>query len=366
MKASGDYHSSTVPSLDGIRAVSILLVLIAHAGFGNLVPGGFGVTIFFFLSGFLITKLLLDELNETGSISVKDFYIRRFFRLAPSLFTTLGIAYGLVYIGILGGGLSFVGFLSQVFYLANYNAIFFGASVPDGTGILWSLAVEEHFYLFYPFALLLLFKVVPSKLHVAFILASICVACLVWRYYLASQPNFYELRTYYASDTRIDSIIYGCLLSLIYVPLPVVSNQRLTARQLAILFAAIVAIASTLLYRNEFFRETLRYSVQGMALIPIFYLATRFHGSRWFAWLNTWPAVKVGRYSYEIYLGHLIIISVLNRKLFPSSANLIVSFSLSFMYAALLNRFVSPYFMRVRRQFHHYGSLALKPESPRA
>ena len=353
MKASNDYYSNTIPSLDGMRAVSVLLVVIGHSGFANFVPGGFGVTIFFFLSGYLITKLLLDEFIQTGTISIRDFYIRRFFRLAPSLFITLGLAYGLVYAGLLSGGISFAGFLSQVFYLANYNSIFFHAIIPDGTGILWSLAVEEHFYLFYPLILLGLVKIITSKFRIAFVLTIVCALCLAWRCYLASRPGFQEWRTYYASDTRIDSIAYGCLLALLFGPVPAPRDHKPTAAQLTIVCAALVAIAGTFFYKNDFLRETFRYSVQGMALIPIFYLAIRFHSNRSFAWLNTWPAIRVGRYSYEIYLAHFIVIFVLKPHLSWSATILIAAFSSSLMYAALLNRFVSPYFVRLRRRFHH-------------
>jgi peptidoglycan/LPS O-acetylase OafA/YrhL len=99
--------SSTVkaiPSLDGIRAVSVLIVVLSHVGLGHVVPGGLGVTIFFFLSGYLITTLLLQEHARNGSIHVGRFYIRRFLRLAPPLMITLAVAYALVLSGLVPGG----------------------------------------------------------------------------------------------------------------------------------------------------------------------------------------------------------------------------------------------------------------------
>src|SRR5215831_11877000 len=74
-----------IASLDGLRALAVLIVVVSHAGYGDTIPGGLGVTIFFFLSGYLITTLLLDEWNEKGTINVKHFYGRRAFRLLPSL-----------------------------------------------------------------------------------------------------------------------------------------------------------------------------------------------------------------------------------------------------------------------------------------
>jgi peptidoglycan/LPS O-acetylase OafA/YrhL len=78
-------HQQRLLALDGLRAVSILLVLVSHAWLGHIVPGGLGVTIFFFISGFIITRLMISEWDKTGTISIKKFYIRRFFRLMPAL-----------------------------------------------------------------------------------------------------------------------------------------------------------------------------------------------------------------------------------------------------------------------------------------
>src|SRR5215467_9759259 len=83
-----------IPSLDGLRGIALLLVFIAHAGLDKVVPGGFGVTVFFFLSGYLITSLLrLEADHKSGHISLADFYLRRVFRIWPLMYITVGIAY---------------------------------------------------------------------------------------------------------------------------------------------------------------------------------------------------------------------------------------------------------------------------------
>ncbi|MBX9895794.1 MAG: acyltransferase [Nitrosomonas sp.] len=79
-----------IPSLDGMRAVAAMLVFVSHAGWPHLIPGGFGVTIFFFLSGYLITTLLRREYESTGSISFKNFFLRRAYRIFPPLYIVLG------------------------------------------------------------------------------------------------------------------------------------------------------------------------------------------------------------------------------------------------------------------------------------
>ena len=84
-----------IPSLDGLRAVAFLLVFVAHSGLDNVVPGGFGVTVFFFLSGYLITTILRIEAQKTGTISLGKFYLRRAFRILPPLYVTLALGYAL-------------------------------------------------------------------------------------------------------------------------------------------------------------------------------------------------------------------------------------------------------------------------------
>ena len=141
-----------IPSLDGIRAVSFFLVFLAHAGLGKvLVPGGFGVTIFFLLSGFLITTLLRLEYQRFRRISLKDFYLRRSLRILPPLYVTLGLSMLIVVIWNVPTGIPFAATLSQALQYANYYQIYAThlVSMP-GTGVFWSLAVEEHFYLLFP------------------------------------------------------------------------------------------------------------------------------------------------------------------------------------------------------------------------
>jgi peptidoglycan/LPS O-acetylase OafA/YrhL len=98
-------QAQTIPSLDGIRAISVLIVVLGHSGLGALVPGGLGVTIFFFLSGYLISTLMAEN-QRTGGINILKFYVRRMLRLIPPLFVSLAIAYALTYAGLLSGGIT--------------------------------------------------------------------------------------------------------------------------------------------------------------------------------------------------------------------------------------------------------------------
>src|SRR5258706_8832372 len=110
------------PVLDGWRAVSILLVLLSHGGLDQVVPGGLGVTIFFFISGFLITSLLISEFQRDGRISLKNFYLRRFWRLAPPLICY--IIFSALLIVLFLKTVNPGEFLSAILYFANYYSIF--------------------------------------------------------------------------------------------------------------------------------------------------------------------------------------------------------------------------------------------------
>jgi len=346
---------SYINNLDGIRALAVLIVLDAHAGFGHIVPGGFGVTVFFFLSGFLITTLLIAEYEKHQTISLKKFFLRRFFRLFPPLFISLILAYGLVAVGLLGGDISAGGVFYQLFYLANYQQIFgWGSSTPHGTGVLWSLAVEEHFYLLFPFLFWLMLNHL-SKARIFLLLAALCLLILGWRYYLVLVEQVSSIRTYYATDTRIDSILFGCLLALRFNPLSIDQDQSsIPARHWVMLGTAGAVLLLTLLYRDPVFRETLRYSLQGLALTPFFYCAVAYSRAPIFVWLEISALKKLGVYSYVIYLTHHVVISSLEHQNYglQPAVTLLIAFLLSTAAAALVDRYVDGYFQRLRARLH--------------
>ena len=350
--------AKVIPSLDGLRAVSVLIVAASHAGLGNLIPGGLGVTIFFFLSGYLITTLMLTEHERTGRIDIPKFYARRVFRLMPPLLISLAIAYGLTYSGLLNGGITAKGAASQLLYFANYYGIFYdaGNTVPNGTGILWSLAVEEHFYIFYPILLAALQRIALRPRSIGVVLGLGCLVILAWRTLLVHVPGFDPVRTYYASDTRIDSIIYGCILAVAMNPLwKSPRTDVMSPRQWAIVAAAFVLLLLTLVIRETAFRETVRYSLQGLALMPLFYFSVRFSGNVLFRALNTPWMMKLGIYSYSIYLIHLVVINSITMN-FPATAGkffvlLPLAVLISVVYAAVIDRFVDRYFKRLRLRY---------------
>lgn len=355
MRAETGGTTSSIPSLDGIRAVSVILVVLSHSGYGAVLPGGLGVTIFFFLSGYLITTLLIAEHERTGTISISQFYVRRILRLFPPLIVTLFIAYALVMAGLLAGGITAGGLLSQILYFANYHAIFLddGRAIPAGTQVFWSLAVEEHYYIVFPFVMLALLNARLSGKDVGMLLGAACAVILTWRAYLVLVAGVDEMRTYYGSDTRIDSIIYGCLLAILANPARLsATSQGMGPRQWAIVAGAIAVLLATLLVRHWAFRETIRYSIQGLALMPLFYFAIRYPNQVPFRFLNLPWVAKLGVYSYAIYLIHHVAIKAMTEN-FPWLSQHAILLSLcalavSVGYAALLDRTIDAYFRKLR------------------
>src|SRR5579859_1735740 len=210
-----------LPSLDGIRACAFALVFVAHSGLEHAVPGGLGVTIFFFLSGYLITTLLRVEWLNTGNISLRGFYTRRAIRILPPLYLVMAIGWLLDWFQIPTHEATNYGLFSILFYFYNYAVLAHpGAAniIPEGLNVVWSLMIEEHFYLVFPFVFLLVRKRNLSRTFFVTLLTSGCVAALAWRYVLVyhfhtSLDSVFSW-TYAATDARFDSILWGCILAV--------------------------------------------------------------------------------------------------------------------------------------------------------
>jgi peptidoglycan/LPS O-acetylase OafA/YrhL len=298
-----------IPSLDGLRAISFLLVFAAHAGLESFVPGGFGVTIFFFLSGFLITTLLRGEFEKNAAISLRHFWLRRILRILPPFYLVLALSILLSLAVDPPATLVPAAVLAQALQYTNYWIIGHGYwGQPSGTGVYWSLAVEEHFYLAFPWFFIGLQRMKAAARTQAFILWGLCALILAWRLVLVFHDHAPTLRTYLASDTRIDSILFGCALAVWRNP--VLDAVALNDRRWKGVYlpAAVLLLACCLLVRGDAFRETFRYSLQGAALTVLFIGAIRYN--RWpvFAWLNSRVLVFIGLLSYSLYLVHLAVI----------------------------------------------------------
>ena len=357
MTNSEKFH---IPSLDGMRAIAVLMVFLSHSGFHHLVPGGLGVTVFFFLSGYLITTLLRMEYENTNKINLKSFYLRRVYRLFPPLYIVIFISWITVVSGIFPHKLTLIGTGSQLLQFTNYHIIFEGKNgLLPGLGILWSLAVEEHFYLIFPLLYLTLRRKVNTRTSLT-VFAAVCTGILIWRFIFVftwGLPEGYPdagvyAYTYYASEARIDSLLMGCIMAVGFNP----ALARVQISQLkrnSLIITGFMAILFSLLYRDPEFRETWRYTLQGIALMPIFYFAIRDPNLPIFKPLNFAPLVYIGKISYTFYLSHYLFI-YLAIELAGSSllTKNILGFSITFLFSAAMYHFIEKYFAKLRRALH--------------
>jgi peptidoglycan/LPS O-acetylase OafA/YrhL len=286
------------PGLDGVRAVAILLVLGQHAPTRPLIDGFVGVTVFFCLSGYLITTLLVREL-QTGAIDLRAFYRRRAARLCPALVTVVAATIVVLLIG--RQDLS----VGQIFAPAG-AALTYTTSLFDGTGhpfaidhfnYTWSLSVEEQFYLLWPFALFWGYRRNP-RLFAALTVWLIGITLALDLYLGLSREVKYDPHEYFGSDTNALPILVGSLLAI------VVYNDWLarTVRLLAPCGLPAVALLPVLAYRNDTYRCSLVIVAgTGLTLVTLIGVVTRPR-SAVASLLASGPMRLLGERSYSIYL----------------------------------------------------------------
>ena len=199
------------PWLDGVRGVAVLLVVWSHSGLpAPSDAGALGVAVFFALSGYLITGLLLDEHARTGRLALRDFYVRRTARLLPALVLLVAVC-DVLYV-LAGRPEVLPGSVLVLLHAGNYGAVAAGDYLP-GYEHTWSLAVEEHFYLLWPLALVLLLPRRPLPSLARWTLG-VCAAALVWRLVLTHLLDGPWLLTYHGTLERADGLLVGCAAAL--------------------------------------------------------------------------------------------------------------------------------------------------------
>ena len=296
-----------IPALDGLRGVAVLIVMTSHI-FTERIPGAYGVTLFFFISGFIITKMMLAQ--SFSNAHFKAFYVRRLFRLAPALLVFM-LATGVATAAI-GCAVPWPDFAATLFYYANYHAYHDLCGVVTPFNITWSLAVEEHFYVVFPLALVL------SRGRLVRFLLAVVTLILLWRITLTLGLDVHRGNIGRGTDTRLDSIAWGCLLSaLVHVRsrhLEWISSSRT-------LIVALVVSVVDFAIRDERYRQTLHFTVQGMALVPVFHAL--FVSHRWLAWvrriLENGSLVFVGKISYSLYLYHFLVLECVTLTMRPGA-----------------------------------------------
>lgn len=345
-----------VPFLDGFRGYAILLVIIGHLYRDLIRVSLLGVTLFFFVSGFLITKLLIVEYRKRNTIFLKEFYLRRVFRLYPALLFFLLVT--CVFILLSGQSILFPDIMSGLFYFTNYYLVYFkpvlqSTDYPLVSEILWSLSVEEHFYLFFPVLFLTLFSDSNNKL--LSVLGMLLILFLFSRCIeFFSASNLSEVRKviYYTTHNRGDSILYGCVSALlIYRYNAKFYIRYLNSKWLFILSFLLLVLIE--IVPSQLFQNTFKYSFQGIAfsiIVPSFLFGNSENGIK--KWLEGNFIVFIGKLSYSLYLFHWIAIKIIAFYVPQKGLSinlLIVVFSLGL---ALLSYYgVERPFLSLRRKF---------------
>ncbi len=285
------------PALDGLRAVAIALVFADHCHVPGFDAGFFGVDLFFVLSGFLITGLLVDEVEARGSIDLLGFYLRRLLRLGPALLLLLA-----AYLAIAPVIWPQYGLWSHIrdvaltgSYLSDYGRAFWNNPV-----ILqhtWSLSVEAHFYFIWPFAILLLARIEPRwRLPALFGLYLLATA---WRIYEYNSLGW--TAAYFRFDTRMSGLICGSLLA-IYLP----RMDRISDKK-ANICGVLATIALVFCLSLSFWRApwSLVWLSPLAQLAAVGFLISASAQNSWVSWtLSARPLVAIGVISYGVYLWH--------------------------------------------------------------
>ena len=343
-----------ITGLDGLRAIAVIMVLAYHLKLALFKSGFLGVTVFFVLSGYLITGILISEVEEEGTIDLKNFWLRRIRRLVPAV---MSMAVVIIFVSAVVNRIIFTkgckDFLASVLGFNNWWQIFNKVSYFEAAGVTspfthcWSLAIETQFYLIYPLILLGIYKLVKSRgegrakrgllfAGVTLLLALISVILMI----VLFDPQQDASRVYYGTDTRAFSLLFGALLAILWeyrmVPrrLSASVNMVLGSVSFAVLLVMTIAIngSSNFWYRGGQFFGTI------LTVLMVYAVSGR---KTWLSRFLSNPVLKwIGDRSYSIYLWHYPIILLISKGIKASWWITLIEIVLSVVLAELSYRFI--------------------------
>lgn len=332
------------PWADGLRGFAILAVMGYHFPFNLLAHGHVGVDLFFVLSGFLITSLLLEEIQTGGRVSFGKFYARRALRLFPALWLMLIASVVLMYFAD-GVEVNYRSVWYALLYATNWVVALGLDHVPSPVMLTWSLAIEEQFYILWPVALALLVRFKVRKNAMLTIIGLAIAFVCINRSHLVTTAASID-RIAHASDTRVDGLLFGCFVAIWLaagLPVPRAVLKAVTAL-LGIIF---------LLYMSGTIAP---YGI-GLTLANLFFgasitLMVSSAGSNWaMRIIEHRSIVWIGKLSYSLYLWHIFAYYLVARLAMPALVAFTASIVLSFTFASISYYLIERPFLRIKRRF---------------
>lgn len=329
------------PALDGLRGIAIILVILSHAHAPLFDGAFFGVDLFFVLSGFLITTLLLQEFQANARLDYWRFYRRRFFRLMPPL--ALFLATYCVVAPFIWPELDdiYSDALVSLLYLADYGIAFFDS--PDTLLHMWSLSVEEHFYLIWPPLLVwLLRKSAPGRVWAP--LLALWVLSTLWRaLWVFQEQEFYEI--FFRFDTRASGLIAGALLAALMVEKPQWIQRLHGLRGYTMWLVLAVPLIMELKWADH---HAMLWGITVVECATIVLLvAVQQPQGLAYEMLTAPTLLRLGKLSYGIYLWHYPVVRYL-RADYPWPVAVMGTFAISAALSALSFYTIERWAMRYR------------------
>jgi peptidoglycan/LPS O-acetylase OafA/YrhL/lysophospholipase L1-like esterase len=311
-----DTRARYMPGMDGLRAVAVLAVIAYHIGLPGAAGGLLGVGVFFVISGYLITDLLVAEWDRRGSIHLGAFWARRARRLLPALFAMIVIVVLLhiwfrpvAWPSLPGDALAATFYYSNWWYIFHHISYFARFGPPSPLTHLWSLAVEEQFYLIWPLMLLAGLATVRRRVWLVGITLILALLSALWMAHLY-QPGTDPSRVYYGTDTRAFGLLVGAGLAL-WRPSRRVRPMAAAIRNRLDLLggAGLAAIVALIIFTNQYQTFLYRGGMLILALATAMSVqAVAQPGTRLERLLGASPLRWLGVRSYGIYLWHYPVI----------------------------------------------------------